>query len=240
SRSGSEDGALSLDDGQRADRVDGRLPRRRIVPQPRAERDHVADLRNGRRARARGRSRARGAECRRGACRRAAGVPRRSGVSTGEAWRMTSHRAHVLQIALSLTPGGTERLVVEICRRIAPEFRATVCCLDEDGAWATDLKNDGVDVIALRREPGFRPSVGRRIARIAAEGGIRLANCHQYSPFVYGRIAAWWMPELKLVYTEHGRLSDAPPSWKRRMVNPLLSRFDGTAVAVSHELRDYM
>jgi glycosyltransferase involved in cell wall biosynthesis len=153
---------------------------------------------------------------------------------------MMPRRARVLQVALSLTPGGTERLVVEICRRIAPEFRATVCCLDEAGEWAEDLRNDGIEVIALRREPGFRPSVGRRIARIAADRGIRLAHCHQYSPFVYGRIAAWWMPELKLVYTEHGRLSDAPPSWKRRMVNPVLSRFDGTAVAVSHELRDYM
>ena len=153
---------------------------------------------------------------------------------------MMPHRARVLQVALSLTPGGTERLVVEICRRIAPEFRATVCCLDDAGEWAEDLRNDGIEVVALRREPGFRPSVGRRIARIAAERGIRLAHCHQYSPFVYGRIAAWWMQELKLVYTEHGRLSDAPPSWKRRMVNPVLSRFDGTAVAVSHELRDYM
>jgi glycosyltransferase involved in cell wall biosynthesis len=151
-----------------------------------------------------------------------------------------SSRAHVLQVVLSLTPGGTERLVLEICRRIAPEFRATVCCLDDEGAWATDLRSEGVEVIALRRQPGFRPDVGRRIAQVAADRGIRLAHCHQYSPFVYGRIAAWRMPALKLVYTEHGRLSDAPPSWKRRLVNPLLSRFDGTAVAVSHELREYM
>jgi glycosyltransferase involved in cell wall biosynthesis len=149
-------------------------------------------------------------------------------------------RAHVLQVVLSLTPGGTERLVLEICRRTAPEFRSTVCCLDDEGAWAAELRNDGVEVIALRREPGFRPGVGRRIAQVAADRGIRLAHCHQYSPFVYGRIAAWRTPALKLIYTEHGRLSDAPPSWKRRMVNPVLSRFDGTAVAVSHELRDYM
>jgi glycosyltransferase involved in cell wall biosynthesis len=149
-------------------------------------------------------------------------------------------RPHVLQVVLSLAPGGTERLVMELCRRIAPAFRATVCCLDDEGAWATDLRNEGVEVIALRRTPGFRPEVGRRIAQVAADRGIRLAHCHQYSPFVYGWIAAWRMPALKLVYTEHGRLSDAPPSWKRRAVNPILSRFDGTAVAVSHELRDYM
>ena len=91
---------------------------------------------------------------------------------------MTS-RAHVLQVVLSLTPGGTERLVMEICRRIAPDFRATVCCLDDEGPWATDLRNEGIEVIALRRPPGFRPDVGRRIAQVAADRGIRLAHCHQ-------------------------------------------------------------
>jgi L-malate glycosyltransferase len=149
-------------------------------------------------------------------------------------------RRHVLQVVLSLTPGGTERLVMEICRRTAPEFRTTVCCLDDEGAWAGELRGEGIEVIALRRAPGFRPSIGRRIARLAEERGIRLAHCHQYSPFVYGRIAAWHQPRLKLVYTEHGRLSDDPPSLKRRLVNPLLSRFDGAGVAVSHELRDYL
>ena len=129
---------------------------------------------------------------------------------------------------------------MEICRRIGPDFRATVCCLDDEGAWAGDLRSEGIEVIALRRTPGFRPEIGRRIAQVAADRGIRLAHCHQYSPFVYGWLAAWRLPALKLVYTEHGRLSDAPPSWKRRAVNPMLSRFDGKAVAVSHELRDYM
>jgi hypothetical protein len=90
-------------------------------------------------------------------------------------------RPHVLQVVLSLAPGGTERLVVELCRRIAPAFRATVCCLDDEGAWAADLRSEGVEVIALRRTPGFRPEVGRRIAQVAADRGIRLAHCRRGS-----------------------------------------------------------
>jgi glycosyltransferase involved in cell wall biosynthesis len=145
-----------------------------------------------------------------------------------------------MQVVLSLTPGGTEHLVVQLCRRLGPQFDVTVCCLDDEGAWAPEVRASGSEVIALGRRPGFRPEVGLGIARIAAERGISLLHCHQYSPFVYGRIAAWRRPGLKLVYTEHGRLSDAPPSLKRRLVNPLLSRFDGAIVAVSGELRDYM
>ena len=146
----------------------------------------------------------------------------------------------ILQVVLSLAPGGTERLVIEICKRLAPSFDVSICCLDDEGAWAVDARAHGVDVIALRRRNGFRPEIGRRIARLAAERRIDLLHCHQYSPFVYGRIATAWQRTLKLVYTEHGRLSDAPPTWKRRMVNPLLARFDGAIVAVSEELRRHM
>ena len=146
----------------------------------------------------------------------------------------------VMQVVLSLVPGGTEHLVVEICKRLPPEYGTVVCCLDAEGEWAAGLQARGIEVTALRRRPGFRPEIGRTIARLAADRDIDVLHCHQYSPFVYGRIAAMWNRRLRIVYTEHGRLSDAPPSWKRRLVNPLLARFDGSIVAVSHELRDYM
>jgi glycosyltransferase involved in cell wall biosynthesis len=146
----------------------------------------------------------------------------------------------VMQVVLSLVPGGTERLVIEICRRLGRDFEASVCCLDDEGEWADELRTIGVEVFALRRRSGFRPSLGRYIADLASDRGVDVLHCHQYSPFVYGRIAKMWRPELRLIYTEHGRLSDAPPSWKRRAVNPYLSRFDGSIVAVSDDLRQYM
>jgi len=154
--------------------------------------------------------------------------------------RVTKPNAQVMHVVLRMTPGGTERLVLEICKRVRGDFNVTVCCLDDEGEWAADLRHEGIDVVALRRQPGFRPSVGRRIAALAAERQVDLLHCHQYSPFVYGWIASQFNRRLKVVYTEHGRLSDAPPSWKRQLVNPLLSHVNGEMVAVSHELRDYM
>lgn len=148
--------------------------------------------------------------------------------------------ARVMQVVLSLAPGGTERLVIDICRRLGLGFDVSVCCLDDEGAWASELRDRDIEVIALNRRAGFRPEIGRQIAKLAEERGVDLLHCHQYSPFVYGRVAQYWLPRLKLIYTEHGRLSDAPPSWKRRLVNPMLSRFDGPIVAVSDELRRFM
>jgi hypothetical protein len=96
----------------------------------------------------------------------------------------------VLRVVLSPTPGGTERLVVEICRRLAPpEFGVAVCCLDAEGEWAVDLQARGIEVTALHRQPGFRPQVGRAIAQLARERQIDAA-LPSAPPFVYGRLAS--------------------------------------------------
>lgn len=153
---------------------------------------------------------------------------------------VSERRPRILQVVLSLGPGGTEHLVIELCRRLRPQFDVAVCCLDDAGAWASKLLDRRIEVIALGRRTGFRPDIGGRIAGLATEWGADVLHCHHYSPFVYGRIAALLNRRVKLLYTEHGRLSDAPPPWKRRLINPILARFDGPIVAVSHDLRDYM
>jgi len=48
------------------------------------------------------------------------------------------------------------------------------------------------------------------------------------------------MPSLSVVFTEHGRLDDAPPSRKRRLVNPLAARMADRIAAVSYDLRRHM
>jgi glycosyltransferase involved in cell wall biosynthesis len=146
----------------------------------------------------------------------------------------------VVHVVLSLWPGGTEQLVVEICRRGAQQFRAVVCCLDEPGSWGTDLARRGIEVVALRRQPGFRPSLGLQIARLAAERQAAILHCHHYSPFVYGRLAKIVRPGLQVIFTEHGRYNDGPPLPKRKAVNPWLARIPGPIYAVSSALREHM
>jgi glycosyltransferase involved in cell wall biosynthesis len=145
-----------------------------------------------------------------------------------------------MHLVLSLSPGGTERLVIELCRRLAGSVDAMVCCLDQEGEWAPQLTGAGVPVIALERKPGFRPALALRISRLIDRYGIDLIHCHHYSPFVYGALATVLKRRVRLVFTEHGRLSDAPPSAKRRLVNPLLARLPGRVCAVSADLKRHM
>jgi glycosyltransferase involved in cell wall biosynthesis len=146
----------------------------------------------------------------------------------------------VLQVVLSLNPGGTERLVIELTRRLHARVPMAVCCLDEPGRWAPELRDIGVPVHALTRSAGFHPSLGGSIARLAAQHRATLVHCHHYSPFVYGALARLWRPRLSVVFTEHGRLSDAKPSGRRRLANQLLGRVPDAVYAVSSELGQHL
>jgi len=153
---------------------------------------------------------------------------------------MNAPAASVLQVVLTLGTGGTERLVVQLCQRLRDRFRLAVCTLDEPGAWAAELEASGIEIIPLDRGPGFRPELGWRIARAARIRGAKVIHSHHYSPFVYGLIATLVHPDLRLVFTEHGRLSDGPPSPKRKIVNPVLGRLRGEHFAVSQALKESM
>jgi glycosyltransferase involved in cell wall biosynthesis len=141
---------------------------------------------------------------------------------------------------LSLNPGGTERLVLELARRLHAELPTAVCCLDEAGAWAGDLEASGIHVTALERSSGFRPGLASAVARAASAHRATVIHAHHYSPFVYAGLARALKPGLRLVFTEHGRLSDAPPSAKRRAANRVLSHLPHEVFAVSEDLRQHI
>lgn len=146
----------------------------------------------------------------------------------------------VLQVVLRLDPGGTERLVIEIVRRLHARMPMAVCCLDAAGAWATQVTGLGVPLHVLGREPGFHPRLSWRLAAIARAFAADVLHCHHYSPFVYGRLASLLVPGTRAVYTEHGRLSDSPPSAKRRLANRLIMAGARDLYAVSHDLRAHL
>ncbi|MHC4952307.1 MAG: glycosyltransferase [Planctomycetota bacterium] len=146
-----------------------------------------------------------------------------------------------MHVVLTLVPGGTERLVLELVRRSGAGVEAEVCCLDERGRWGEELRSEGIPVHLLGRQPGFHPSLALQLARLTRERGIDLIHCHQYTPFVYGALAAFFAHRsLRLVFTEHGRLDDSPPSAKRRWANRVLGRGRGRFFAVCEDLRTHM
>ncbi len=115
-----------------------------------------------------------------------------------------------------------------------------ICCLDAAGAWGDQLRAEGVPVAVTGRGEGFHPGLGHAVARVAAQHRATVLHAHHYSPFVYAAISRLWNPRRHVVYTEHGRLSDAPPSAKRRLANALFARLPHAVYAVSADLRRHI
>ena len=146
----------------------------------------------------------------------------------------------VLQVALSLQPGGTERLIIELARRLHATIPTAVCCLDVEGGWAHELIQRGIRVTPLGRQPGFHPSLGLAVARAARDHGATVLHAHHYSPFIYSAVAKLRAPSLRVVFTEHGRLGDRGPSPKRRLVNAVAARLADRVFAVSQDVRQHL
>jgi L-malate glycosyltransferase len=151
---------------------------------------------------------------------------------------MTTPR--VLQVVLSLAPGGTERLVLELVRRLRGSIPMAVCCLDEAGAWGRELQAEGIEVTSLGRHEGFQPTLGRAVAHAARQHQATTIHAHHYSPFVYSALARFWGGPSQVIFTEHGRLSDAGPSRKRRLANIVLGRAASHVFTVSRELGQHL
>ncbi|PID58042.1 glycosyl transferase family 1 [candidate division KSB3 bacterium] len=152
---------------------------------------------------------------------------------------------NVLQIALSLVFGGTEKLVYDIVRHVDKhKVRPVVCCLDEFGHFGEVLKNDGRQVYQLHRVPGVDWTLIPKLYHIIQDERIDVIHAQQYTPYFYGLLASLYCKlrgavyRPKLVFTEHGIAFPYRKKWKRRLVNPFLSLFTHEIIAISQSLKE--
>jgi glycosyltransferase involved in cell wall biosynthesis len=140
-------------------------------------------------------------------------------------------------VANSLDPGGTERLVVDMGLAFADEYDVRVWTLDAPGAWAPRLRDAGIPVVGLWRQPGIDLSVAATLAGDLKAAGAAIVHAHQCSPWFYAALARlrWTAPRLLL--EEHGRFWPEPDRPLRRAVNrALINRLTHRFVAVSRDI----
>ena len=75
---------------------------------------------------------------------------------------------------------------------------------------------------------------------MAEAQGANVLHCHRYTPFVYGCCTKLWRRQTQVIFTEHGRLSDARPSSKRQLANRFLRTVPARVYTVSHDLRNHL
>lgn len=152
---------------------------------------------------------------------------------------MSAPRIPVTHVVNSLDPGGTERLVIGMCRALAADFDVEVVCLDRPGDWAGELRDAGVPVHALWRQPGLDTAIPGALASHLRRHGTRIVHAHQCTAWFYAALSRAWHAQPRLLLEEHGRFHPEVERPLRRVVNRLLlRRLTHRFVAVSADIRD--
>ncbi|MCL4182503.1 MAG: glycosyltransferase [Burkholderiaceae bacterium] len=147
-------------------------------------------------------------------------------------------RRRLAHVVNTLNPGGTERLVVDMATSLVAEFDIMVLCLDETGAWAQTLRDLGIAVYGLRRQPGIDLSVAWRLAQRLREFRADIVHAHQSSAWFYSALARLLYRPPRLLFEEHGRFFPEADRPLKRFVNRvLIRRLTHRCVAVSRDVR---
>ena len=140
----------------------------------------------------------------------------------------------ILHITFDMRIGGTEMVIKSIIEGCDNDrFEMSIFCLEAPlGPWGKDLQKAGISVNTKARKEGFDTSLIQAIRKHIKFHHIDIIHCHQYTPWVYGTLAALGL-KTKVIFTEHGRFYPDSSSWKRRFVNPILALFTHKLTAIS-------
>ena len=152
---------------------------------------------------------------------------------------MYSSRPSLAYVVNNLHPGGTERLVVEMSLIFAREFDLQVFCLDEPGLWADRLRERGIPVYGLWRQPGLDIAISVKLAQHFRRQRTQIVHAHQCTPWFYVALARLLYPTPRLLLEEHGRFFPEVENWKRVWFNRwIIKPLTHRVVAVSKDIRE--
>ncbi|MEP1446592.1 MAG: glycosyltransferase [Paraglaciecola sp.] len=151
----------------------------------------------------------------------------------------SSKKINIAHITYDMRIGGTEMVIKNIIEGSDAElFEMSIFCIEKPlGPWGVELKNAGLSISTKERKPGFDLSMLFSIRKHLHNNQIDIIHCHQYTPWVYGVLAAIGT-KTKVIFTEHGRFYPDFSSWKRKYINPILVKITNHITAISSATKD--
>lgn len=142
----------------------------------------------------------------------------------------------VAQVVHSLEIGGMERVALNLALGLPREkWRSLIVCLTVEGEFAELAREQGVDVIALGKQPGVDLRLPGRLARLLRDEGIRLVHGHNSGPWFTGTLAARRLG-LPMVVTDHSRPYPEKPRIQK--IERFLSRWARIVSVSAHNKQD--
>ncbi|WP_227498926.1 glycosyltransferase family 4 protein [Marinobacter sp. ELB17] len=145
----------------------------------------------------------------------------------------------VLHVTFNMGIGGTEQVIRQLVQGMIPEgVESEILCIDgQIGPIGETLQQSGVPVHKLTRKQGFDWSLVAGIRKRLREGRFDVVHCHQYTPWLYGWLAALGTG-ARVVFTEHGRFYPDRHRYKAMLINPLIALLTSAVVAISSATKD--
>ncbi|HBL24313.1 MAG TPA: hypothetical protein DDZ40_09380 [Deltaproteobacteria bacterium] len=148
-------------------------------------------------------------------------------------------KTNVLFILQTLRTGGSERVVVDLCRRLDPRrFNCFVAAL-VDGALRETLSEMKIPTLLPRirsaRKDGL--NVMGEISRYIAVNEIHVVNAHHFTPFFYGFFGAM-RHQCRIYYTAHSRNEIDMTSGPWSVVGGVLLRLSDGAIGISPDVSE--
>jgi len=135
-------------------------------------------------------------------------------------------RKKILHITYDMRIGGTEMVIKNLIEgKGNSSFEQSILCIEAPiGPFGKMLKEKMVTINVISRQDGFDITLIKKIRHYIKQHEIDILHCHQYTPWIYGVLAAAFS-NVKVIFTEHGRFYPDSSSWKRKIINPLLILF---------------
>lgn len=140
----------------------------------------------------------------------------------------------VLHLTYDMRIGGTEMVIKNlIIGNADPNVSMSIYCIEAPiGPWGCELQNNGTQITVHERRPRLDFSLIKSLRKHIKQNEIDVIHCHQYTPWVYGALAAAFT-KTKVLFTEHGRFYPDVSSFKRRLINPILLSLTSSCTAIS-------
>jgi len=146
-------------------------------------------------------------------------------------------KINVLYIIWSLGLGGAEQVVINLAKGLdRNRFQPFICCLNDEGLFADELKAKGIKVFALKKKSGIDLAVIGQIKEIITQNYIHVVHTHLWGANLWGRIAGI-LAGRPVVITEHN--VDVWKKWYHKVADYCLVWFTAKVCVVSERVKKF-
>jgi glycosyltransferase involved in cell wall biosynthesis len=146
-------------------------------------------------------------------------------------------KINLLFVLIQVAMGGTERIVLDLARKIDRTRFNIYLAYFNDGAMKKAFEEICQGIFRIQKRSGLDPFAMQKISNIIKENHIDVINAHHYLPFFYSFPGSRILHRRKLIYTEHSVFEvETILSSKHKKILSLMMPHTNSVIGISREI----